>query len=79
MRRGVIDGTLREAQAAFGDGTLYIDPFQPGDLDHYIAYRKRDHDSSHTAMMVADIIRQRNEEDNRREAGTSQYRKKSGR
>lgn len=41
-------------------------------------YRKRDQDSSRTAIMVADVIRQRNEEDNRREAGTSQYRKKSG-
>jgi hypothetical protein len=28
--------------------------------------------------MVADVIRQRNEENNRREAGSSQYRKKSG-
>ncbi len=24
-------------------GTIYVDPFQPGDLDHYIAYRKQDH------------------------------------
>ncbi|HWS27574.1 MAG TPA: zinc-dependent metalloprotease family protein, partial [Xanthomonadales bacterium] len=24
------------------EGTTYIDPFQPGDLDHYIAYHKRD-------------------------------------
>ncbi len=39
-------------------------------------YRKRDSDSSRTAIMVADVIRQRNEENNRREA-TSQYRKKS--
>jgi two-component system, cell cycle sensor histidine kinase and response regulator CckA len=39
-------------------------------------YRKRDSDSSRTAIMVADVIRQRNEENNRREAGSSQYRKK---
>lgn len=31
-------------------------------------YRKRDRDSSRTAMMVVDVIRQRNEEHNRREA-----------
>jgi hypothetical protein len=31
------------AQVIGAAGTLYIDPFQPGDLDHYIAYRKRDH------------------------------------
>lgn len=42
------------------------------------SYRKRDQDSSRTAMMVADVIRQRNEENNRREASTSQFRKKSG-
>lgn len=24
------------------EGTTFIDPFQPGDTDHYIAYRKRD-------------------------------------
>jgi two-component system, cell cycle sensor histidine kinase and response regulator CckA len=41
-------------------------------------YRKQDQDSSRTAIMVADVIRQRNEEDNRREAGTSQYCKRSG-
>ncbi|HEX3134105.1 MAG TPA: response regulator, partial [Planctomycetota bacterium] len=40
------------------------------------SYRKRDGDSSRTAFMVADVIRQRNEENNRREAGTSQYHKK---
>jgi signal transduction histidine kinase/CheY-like chemotaxis protein/ABC-type nitrate/sulfonate/bicarbonate transport system substrate-binding protein len=40
------------------------------------SYRRRDHDSSRTAMMVADVIRQRNEENNRREAGSSQYRRK---
>jgi two-component system, cell cycle sensor histidine kinase and response regulator CckA len=32
-------------------------------------YHKRDRDSSRTAIMVADVIRQRNEENNRREAG----------
>jgi hypothetical protein len=31
------------AQIIGVDGTVYVDPFQPGDLDHYIAYRKRDH------------------------------------
>ena len=41
-------------------------------------YRKRDQESSRTAFMVTDVIRQRNEENNRREAGSSQYRKKSG-
>ncbi|MCX7041445.1 MAG: M12 family metallo-peptidase, partial [Gammaproteobacteria bacterium] len=31
------------AQVIGAGGTLYIDPFQPGDVDHYIAYRKHDH------------------------------------
>src|SRR5436190_4750477 len=31
------------AQILGRDGTSYIDPFQPGDPDHYITYRKRDH------------------------------------
>jgi len=31
------------AQVISATGTLYIDPFQPEDLDHYIVYRKRDH------------------------------------
>lgn len=31
------------AQIIGTDGTVYIDPYQPDDLDHYIAYRKRDH------------------------------------
>ena len=30
------------AQIIGADGTQYIDPFQPGDDRHYIAYRKRD-------------------------------------
>ena len=33
------------AQIIGADGTQYIDPFQPGDDRHYIAYRKRDLDS----------------------------------
>ena len=37
---------------------------------------RREHDSSRTAIMVADVIRQRNEENNRRESVSSQYRKK---
>jgi DNA-binding NtrC family response regulator len=36
---------------------------------------KHDHDSSRTAIMVADVIRQRNEENNRRESGSSRYRR----
>ncbi|HWT14793.1 MAG TPA: zinc-dependent metalloprotease family protein, partial [Patescibacteria group bacterium] len=32
------------AQILSPEGTIYIDPFQRGDQDHYIAYRKRDHD-----------------------------------
>jgi two-component system, cell cycle sensor histidine kinase and response regulator CckA len=36
---------------------------------------QRDRDSSRTAIMVADVIRQRNEENNRRESGSSRYRK----
>lgn len=36
---------------------------------------QRDRDSSRTAIMVADVIRQRNEESNRRESETSKYRK----
>jgi signal transduction histidine kinase/FixJ family two-component response regulator len=36
---------------------------------------KRDHDSSRTAIMVADVIRQRNEENNRRESDSSRYRR----
>lgn len=32
------------AQIIGADGTIYIDPFQRGDADHYIAYRKHDHD-----------------------------------
>ena len=31
------------AQILSRQGTLYVDPFQPGDTDHYIAYRKADH------------------------------------
>jgi hypothetical protein len=31
------------AQVIAAGGTVLIDPFQPGDLDHYIAYRKHDH------------------------------------
>jgi len=34
-------------------------------------YRRRDNDSSRTAIMVADVIRQRNEENNRRDAGNN--------
>lgn len=40
------------------------------------AYRRADQDSSRTAKMVADVIRQRNEENNRREASSSRYRRK---
>ena len=36
---------------------------------------QHDRDSSRTAIMVADVIRQRNEENNRRESGSSRYRK----
>jgi two-component system OmpR family response regulator len=38
-------------------------------------YRRTDDSSSRTAFMVADVIRQRNEEHNRRD-GSSQYRRK---
>jgi len=31
------------AQVIGAGGTLFIDPFQPGDADHYIVYRKHDH------------------------------------
>lgn len=31
------------AQIISPEGTAYIDPFQPGDVDYYIAYRKHDH------------------------------------
>lgn len=31
------------AQIIASDGTVYVDPYQPGDVDHYIAYRKHDH------------------------------------
>lgn len=31
------------AQILAAEGTVYIDPYQPGDVDHYIAYDKRDH------------------------------------
>jgi hypothetical protein len=31
------------AQIISAVGTMYIDPFQPGDVDHYISYNKRDH------------------------------------
>jgi hypothetical protein len=30
------------AQIISWEGSTYIDPYQPGDLDHYIVYRKRD-------------------------------------
>lgn len=30
------------AQIIGWEGTTYVDPYQPGDIDHYIAYRKRD-------------------------------------
>lgn len=33
------------AQIISWEGTSYIDPYQPGDDQHYIAYRKRDHQS----------------------------------
>ncbi|HVF35034.1 MAG TPA: zinc-dependent metalloprotease family protein [Candidatus Saccharimonadia bacterium] len=31
------------AQVISSEGTVYVDPYQPGDVDHYIAYHKRDH------------------------------------
>jgi hypothetical protein len=31
------------AQILGAGGTFYVDPYQPGDVDHYIAYNKRDH------------------------------------
>lgn len=31
------------AQILSADGTVYVDPFQPGDVDNYIAYRKSEH------------------------------------
>lgn len=31
------------AQVLSADGTIYIDPFQPDDVEHYISYRKHDH------------------------------------
>ena len=31
------------AQIIGAGGTSYVDPYQPGDVDHYIAYRKHDH------------------------------------
>jgi hypothetical protein len=31
------------AQILSADGTSYVDPFQPGDTENYIAYRKQDH------------------------------------
>lgn len=31
------------AQILSADGTSYVDPFQPGDVDNYIAYRKHDY------------------------------------
>jgi hypothetical protein len=31
------------AQILGAGGTVYVDPYQPGDVDHYIAYNKRDH------------------------------------
>lgn len=31
------------AQILSADGTSYVDPFQPGDVVNYIAYRKQDH------------------------------------
>ncbi len=31
------------AQVISAHGTVYIDPYQPGDTEHYIAYNKQDH------------------------------------
>jgi len=31
------------AQVISAHGTVYIDPYQPGDIDHYITYNKQDH------------------------------------
>lgn len=38
------------AQILGRDGTQYIDPYQTGDLDHYIVYNKRDYTQGHRGI-----------------------------
>ena len=40
------------AQVIGVGGTFYIDPFQPGDIDHYITYRKHDHTSGERGICL---------------------------
>lgn len=44
------------AQILSAEGTFYIDPFQRDDQDHYISYRKRDH--NHGEELVCGVTGQ---------------------
>ena len=42
------------AQIISWQGTSYVDPYQPGDTDNYIAYRKNDYDSGKQMLCEVD-------------------------